>query len=209
MGDISMRFPPFAVITALLLLGGSAGPLRASIVVADSVNETRSPDTENFGIAAVGWLYTPSISYDLVGIETKFLSADVRIVTVEVYDEHPFFNGGTLLRSADFAPLTNVFSGAFFSSLSLVAGEDYFVGFRNVQALGVNYALDDPPTQMLPAWIDRDIDGLYDEAAPQLDIRSPILRFYTQTAAVPSPSSLTVFGLLIISAAPHLMRRSR
>jgi hypothetical protein len=197
------------IVAALGLLSDATENAGASIVVADGINETRSPDTDNFGIAAVGWLYTPSSSYDLVGIETKFRVADGRSVTLEVYDEHPFFNGGTLLRSATFTPLTNMFSGEFFTPLALVMGEDYFVGFRNVQGLGVNYAFDDPPTEMLPAWLDRDIDGLYDESAPQLDFRSPILQFYTETASVPLPSSFTVFSLLIASAGVRLVRRSR
>ena len=173
-----------AAIVTVALVNGSAGYLRASIV-ADGVNETHPPYSTNYGIGAIGWLYTPSFSYDLVGIETKFGSADLRSVTVEIYDEHPLYGGGVLLRSVDFTPLSDMFSGGEFASLSLSSGEDYFVGFRNVGGLGVNWSWNFP-TEMLPAWVDRDSSGDYEESAPQAEFQSPILRFFTE----PGPSFL-------------------
>lgn len=195
-----------AAVGAIALVNAAAGRLPASIVVADSVNATDSPISSQFGIGAIGWLYTPSFAYDLVGVDTKFSSADSRTVTLEIYSEHPSLGGGTLLRSATFTPLANVFSGGVFASLALAEGEDYFVGFRNVQGLGNNFS-GDFPNQLLTAWVDRDDSGDYEESAPQLEFRSPILQFYTQTAAVPAPSSFTVFGVLIAMVGCRAIRR--
>jgi hypothetical protein len=172
----------------------------ASVIVADSINESYSPDTRNFGLDGIGWMYTPSISYALVGIETKFSSADSRTVTMEIYDEHPFHNGGTLLRTATFTPASNAFAGGFFASLNLVSGEDYFIGFRNVQGLGYNFA-SDSGTEQLPAWTHRPADGEWDTVAGQIEFRSPILQFYTELNTVPEPGSIVVFGLISSFAA--------
>src|SRR5687768_7840620 len=115
------------IVASVVLSAGATESVHGSIVVADSINETRSPGTALFGVPEIGWLYTPSLSYDLIGIETKFSSADSRTVTIEVYDEHPFFGGGTLLRSVSFTPASNAFAGGQFASLPLTSGEDYFI----------------------------------------------------------------------------------
>ena len=62
-------------------------------------------------------------------------------VMVEVYDKAPT-TGGTLLHSASFTATANAFSCGTFAALNLLAGEDYFIGFRNVNGLGVNFTQD-------------------------------------------------------------------
>ena len=186
------------VVTMVVVFSCSALPVQASIVLADSLNDTDSPINSLFGVPLIGWLYTPASSYDLVRVETKFWIADARLVTLEIYDEHPGLNGGVLLRSVDFTPLSNAFSGAQFASLPLAAGEDYFIGFRNVQALGNNFS-GSFPNQMLTAWVDRNLNGSYTESAPQLEFSSPILKLYTESASVPTPSSFTIVSVLIVS----------
>ena len=68
--------------------------------------------------------------------QDQFGAADGRTVTLEIYDELPG-EGGTLLRSGTFSAVANQFAGAF-AELTLEAGEDYFIGFRNLAGLGAN-----------------------------------------------------------------------
>jgi hypothetical protein len=216
-----MRLVPYLsiMVATFALAIGVAEPLSASIQVADSFNDTRTPKETHYGVAGAMWKYTPSSSYDLIGVETVFGPPKPGQVpdpqlTLEIYNEHPMFEGGTLLRSVTFTPVPNSFSGGFFSPLALVVGEDYFVSFRNVGDWGVNYAHDNPPTQMLPpGWIDRtasdDATSFFEESAGQLDFRSPILRFYTEVAAVPAPSSFATFAILTVMAVLQTIRPLR
>ena len=88
-----------------------ASPVSAAVI--DSVNAGRNADANAWGVPEVGWIYTPSFSYNLTGVGTKFGSGDPRTITVEVYDELPS-QGGTLLRSAIFSPVANAFTGGGF-----------------------------------------------------------------------------------------------
>jgi hypothetical protein len=105
------------------------------------------------------WVYTPPTSYQLTGINTKFgvgasddPTTEGRVVTLEVYDEHPFHGGGTLLRSVNFSVAEMAFSGGSFAALSLQSGEDYYIGFRNVTNLGVNWTGDAGATFLAQFW---------------------------------------------------------
>ena len=134
---------------AIIALGYGAGQANA-VAIVDSVNADKSPaDGYIWTATEVGWDYTPSAAYNLVGVNTKFgFETDSRTVSVEVYDASPS-NGGTLLRSGNFTPLSNNFSGGTFAPLSLTAGDDYFIGFRNVDGLGVNVTEDAEATLSL------------------------------------------------------------
>ena len=133
-------------LAVLFVLAFAVG-LSGSTIISDSFNASANPPPNTiWGPSEVGWLYTPSFGYDLVGVETKFgdtnpFFPDTRIVRVEVYDEHPLF-GGTLLRFADFSTLEFEFYGGIFFPLTLVGGEDYFIGFRNTTGLGTNITFD-------------------------------------------------------------------
>ncbi|MHC4477487.1 MAG: peptidoglycan DD-metalloendopeptidase family protein [Planctomycetota bacterium] len=116
----------------------------ASAVVVDSFNADKSPSDSYWGVSEVGWIYTAGFSFNLTGVRTKFGSGPgsySRLVTVEVYDELPA-HGGILLRSATFTPVANMFAGGGFTPLPVDAGEDYFVGFRDVVGLGDNFTSD-------------------------------------------------------------------
>src|SRR5690606_16131821 len=97
-------------VACVAVLIATAGQVQADLIVADSFNESATPHSTTWVATEVGWFYTPEFSYDLAGITTKFGSADSRIVTVEIYDAFPG-SVGTLLRSADFSPLSTAFAG--------------------------------------------------------------------------------------------------
>ena len=126
------------VLVALLTVTG------VSADVIDSVNASFRP-CGFYGAGEVGWLYTPSFSYTLTGINTRF-SGD-RIINIEVYDDAPP-NGGTLIGSTSFVPGTepreDPFVGADFPTpISFVAGQDYFIGFNNTAQMGANVTCHD------------------------------------------------------------------
>ena len=142
----------FSLSVALFTVAGTAcatstfsTSVQAATVV-DSVNASNFPvnDGCTWFASEVGWSYTPRFSYNLSGINTKFgegVGVMSKPVMVEVYDKAPT-TGGTLLRSASFTATANAFSGGIFAALNLLAGEDYFIGFRNVNGLGVNFTQD-------------------------------------------------------------------
>jgi sugar lactone lactonase YvrE len=120
----------------------------ASAPLTDSVNADAAPSFliwANPAVTDVGWFYTPASSYSLTGIRTKFLPVQPsdtgdRVVTIEFLTA-PRADGGTLLGSATFNSSTarGVLGGADFAApITLVAGQRYFVGFRNVAGLGMN-----------------------------------------------------------------------
>jgi len=195
-----------AVLTAALSLLASPG--RAVPVVADSVNGNAvaagdlilggntQPKVEH------GWLYTPSHGFDLSGVKTKFGAAGGQTVTLEIYDELPS-TGGTLLRSATFSALANQFAGAFFDELTLVAGEDYFIGFRGVAGLGANVTKADGADE-LPAYFSFKDDGSYDTADTSLFAPRVILQFFADNglAEVPEPAASMLFAAGLIFFRP-------
>jgi len=139
------------------------GTIRASNIVADSVNASLAADNGAYwGSYDVGWLYTPASSYDLSGINTKFsipngTTIQDRTVTAVLYQGNTPANGGTLLGSFQFnsslADNQTLGGGTFSAPIPLSAGQQYFVGFMNVgeipassppntNAVGVNFTAD-------------------------------------------------------------------
>jgi len=128
------------VVAAAFILSGWATPVTADVM--DGVHELAPPEaTDQWGAYEVGWFYTPSSSYILTGIETRFASTDGRTCTLEFYRNGPPSVGGSvLLGSAAFATAaTPTWSGGTFSTeVPLAAGSTYFVGFRNTQPVHGN-----------------------------------------------------------------------
>ncbi len=140
-------------LSGLMALAGLAlcGHLKAD-VLADSVNASYSADNNAYwGDYDVGWLYTPSSSYNLSGIDTEFsipvgTSVQNRMVTVDVYEGNTPANGGTLLGSFQFDSATaqgTLAGGSFSTPISLTAGQQYFVGFMNVGPMSATPNVDD------------------------------------------------------------------
>lgn len=207
---------------------------RASPVF-DRVNPDASPAFSNntyvhWGSRDAGWYYTPSVTYDLDGIYSRFLQAPdapvaSKTVTVQIRSERPL-NGGTVLRQAAFT--VNLAAGGdlggTFAPLRLTAGTKYFVDFLDVQDVGINVAtwandLGGNPqpaggatTSLGPFYRNFDPSTDFSTVSPEyaqvagVNIAggAPIL-FFTGTA-VPEPA---VIGPLMAGAAMLTRRRGR
>ncbi len=161
----------------------------AAADVMDSTNAEKNADTVPWGVSEVGWIYTPGLSYNLTDVRTKFGSSDVRIVTAEVYDELPSL-GGTLLRSAAFLPLANAFAGGSFEPLPVSAGEDYFIGFRNVLGLNANFTREPDSVSVSHLYYGIANSGTYGLENPFVPVTQAILQFEGFEEQVPDPCEL-------------------
>ncbi|MHC4153938.1 MAG: DNRLRE domain-containing protein [Planctomycetota bacterium] len=155
----------------------------------DSFNADKNPDAEPWGVCEVGWVYTPGSIYNLTGVRTKFGSGDSRVVTVEVYDELPS-QGGTLLRSATFSPLANAFAGGSFEPLEVTAGEDYFIGIRNVLGLSANFTPEPDSVSVSPLYYSATDSGSYEDITFYYIFTQAILQFEGFEGQVPDPCGL-------------------
>lgn len=177
-------------------------PSSAQAAVIDSVNANRSPSANSFwGVSEVGWFYTPTFSYTLNGINTKFGSggfANNRTVTVEIYNGAP--SAGTLLRSANFTALINQFSGGTFASLNLTAGQNYFIGFRNVSSLGVNFTNESGATALSSLRYGFANNGSYPDSFNFIPNTQAILQFTQNSTPIPTPALLPGLAGLGIAA---------
>lgn len=188
-----------------LVMVSAASVSQASPVVIDSINASLNPFAVTFNTDAIGWTYTPTISYTLEGVETRFAVVNSpKNVTVEVFDEVPS-NSGVLLRSSTFLVTTTGFEGGVFAGLNLVAGEDYFIGFRSVQGLGLNITLDASAVALADSWVQVGANP-YDTLITQIEVRQPVIRFLGVEAQnnIPEPSGLALTGLgLAVLASRH------
>lgn len=193
---------PRALALLLLISASSFG------AVIDSVNESSLPPDANWAGTEIGWLYTAPFDYVLAGVSTRFdFNGIDREITLEIYDDAPL-NGGNLLRSTTFDSLQGVFVGGTFAPLALQAGEDYFVGFRNVLSLGVNVT-DEDGAEQLPAFFG-DV-GFPDYGLPISSglLLQPILRFEgPETDPIPEPSTVGLLGLGTLALFAVRRRRS-
>ena len=173
-------------------------------------------------ISSVGWYWTPSSTFFLTSILTKFNSGvgtNVdRPVTVELWSNRPT-QGGSLLASAAFQSnlaLGNM-GGGVFAPFLVHSGMQYFIGFRNVQGLGVNYTMDKTAPGLGNVYISygprSDNNNRYHiESDP---IRKPILEVNgtvggnTAITPVPEPLTMTLLatGLLALGGLTLIRRR--
>ncbi len=192
----SIWVPTLLIVWGAFISAG--GRAAASFVVLDEVNSSFVPDPNFFWNAAeVGWVYTPDFSYQLTGVATRFAGTDGRTVTLEVYAGIPV-KGGTLLRSADYVPATQQFTQAAIAPLQLMAGTDYFIGYRNTAGLHVNVAIE-MEAENLPVYFSFSNTGSYD-LGPKGEVFTgqPILQFL----GVPEPTSpLWLAGLGVVAVA--------
>ena len=132
-----MRVPSVALTLFALAAGTTAA--QGQMV---SFNEFATLTNKAFGASSIGWYFTPTSSFFVTSISTRFngaVAAADRDVTVELWSDRQAV-GGSLLRSGVFSSgsATDQFGGGFFDALWLEEGVTYFIGFRNVAGLGRN-----------------------------------------------------------------------
>jgi hypothetical protein len=164
-------------------------------------------------ITDIGWYYTPSTSFDLVGVDTIFttttFAGDIdRSVTIGIWTDRPS-NGGTLLESGSFNTATarGVYGGATFSGTLLTAGTTYFVGLENILNLGVNevsYSTSGgnsgPPGSVAlnSTWADSGGAGFGTEASNGTTwFDKPVMEFLepSPVSGAPEPASMLLAGI--------------
>jgi hypothetical protein len=205
--------------------------------LADSVNAgSAADDGAYWGVYDAGWLYTPSTSYLLGGIDTKFsypnlTSIQDRNVTVALYLNNTPGNGGSLLGSFSFfsdnvAHGQTFVGGDFPTPIALVAGQQYFVGFENVgplppnsppnqNDLGVNFTADPGGTFLSNLFFDVSSNPSCNtgtnfacEDTNHDILGQPILEFFAAPPAstTPEPATFVMFGGAMLVAA--ILRRA-
>ncbi len=185
----------------------------ATLITIDSINESAIPTATTWNATEVGWFYTPTFSYALSGITTKFGPVlDLRTITLEFYDAFPG-SGGIILRSADFTPLSNTFSGPQFSPLNLQAHQTYFFGFRNVGGMFTNVTSDLGATSLAGGLrYSFANDGSYALGPEAGFTTQPIIQFQSlqnPIATVPDPSTFFIFSAAFALNLSRLRGKSR
>jgi len=222
---------------AAMVIVAAARQAQAGWIIADSVNASAtpafydpgSPITMTWAASQVGWFYTPSTSFPLWEVLTKFGVTDHRLVTVDVYQASHGANGTLLspsagdvpLRSAQFAPQTDALAGGIFAPLTLTANNTYFIGFENVSGLGLNVTADSGATSLAGGLRFGFSGGGYLPVSVGGFLSQPILQFQydppnlppaaPDAPAVPEPSSIVLFGLgtcVVAGSAAWRRRRS-
>lgn len=187
----------------LLVCNSYNHPLGAQVVV-DSVNADKTPwHAFGFGFFGneSGWLYTPSFTYSLNGVFTRFNTGEGRSVTVEVFAGLPYEEQAPLLASSTFSVQPAGFSGGFFDPITMVEGHAYFIGFKGVADI-FNVTYEEGSTPLLGYHWGHGGGGRYEVDQPNGAV-TPILQFMT----IPEPSVL-VFLVLILSAALFISRKT-
>ena len=134
-----MRFRYTAIPDACLLFTIIVSP---AVVRAQDVTITHNGTAVQpccaWGPVAVGWTYTPTTTFFLTGIDTRFgtpqtFSYGARTVTAEIRDGM----NGAVLGSTSFTTSSDnaEWVGGVFSPVELNSGSSYFIDFLNV---GVN-----------------------------------------------------------------------
>jgi len=189
---------------AMIVTGALGAAAPASAAVIEQINPSAS-SSATWAASEVGWFYTPTVSYNLTGLGTKFGSSDGRTVGAFVYSGSP--GALTLLGSSSLTPVGNAFAQAAFSPLSLSAGTTYFVAFTNVAGLATNVT-DDAGATNLAGGLRYSFGSGAFELGPETGFTAQPMLQFSGNSAVPEPATwamlITGFGL-----AGAAMRRRR
>ena len=200
-----MMIRTLAAAAALVVATGAG----AAALPIDDINGAATPAATQWVATEAGWLYTPTGAYLLQQVQTRFGTSDGRQVDLEIWDEAPL-QGGNRLRTASATLDASGLASWSLADLDLQAGEDYFVGIRNLSGLGVNFTRDAGATHLGGYWFGRDGLGTFDVAVVSSTISGaqPILAFAgSQPVPAPMTALLVIPGLALLAGRRHRPRR--
>jgi hypothetical protein len=135
----------------------------------------------------VGWIYRPSSTIHFSRLSTIFDSSDGRLITVEIWTNLPAdllstppppntWSGmrapastAALLATTSFLAGAGTYGGGtanFGTDVVLQAGQDYFIGYRNMNGMGANWTGFVAATEFLLMRYDEDDSGNYQQKPP-------------------------------------------
>lgn len=121
----------------------------AHAVTIDEYNGSKNTSDAPWSVSEIGWFYTPSQTFTLTDVESKFdaLGGTGATITVEIFDAGviaPFTSDVPIFTQAfdvdvveDWEGLTSIVGGPV-----LNAGSEYFIGFTGLTGVGVNITED-------------------------------------------------------------------
>jgi hypothetical protein len=149
------------------------GAFPSGTILRDSVNWNLTAGSAYWGSTDTGWMFTPSATYQLIGVATQFgvgcQTSTCPTTASVVIESSP---GGTVLASASFTPVPGGISVATFTPITLTAGTPYFVGFEHIQHLSVNATFATGAT-LATSYSDSDGSGSFNLSEPPVAGQTP------------------------------------
>lgn len=183
-----------------------------AVTVVDSINEDAvALNNASWAINNIGWFYTPSFNYELIGLATRFSVADGRTVGAAFYSGAP--GSLNLLGSGNLTATTGFSQALFANPVRLTNGTRYFFAFSNVNRLGVNLSNDFGAENLGNLRGDGGpAPGIFDFQGPEFHFSAqPIVQFLGASSAVPEPAAwvMLIFGLAGIGGALRIARHKQ
>jgi hypothetical protein len=225
-----------AAPAAILAWAAFAGLAYADPII-DNINggATVEPFVINAPVLTdLGWVYSPTESYQLSGISSDFSTGETgsQTVTLSFYSGIPNTGTATLLGSGTFTSGAGLLGVTFGTDISIVAGDTYFIGLSNTAGIGVNgveAAFGVTPSDPVAAGVTYIPSGFYsDELGGTTDFATniplntgpgtednafaaPIFDFYGQpnVSSVPEPSSLALSTIGLVALLLGLSTKRR
>lgn len=184
-----------------------------SDIVALEYNANLSPANTAFpsNLNEVGWFFTPTTTFDVSGVNTRFSSTDGRTVTASIFATALGLPvTAAPLASGTFTAGTSL-AGTMFAPVTLLAGVQYFAAFANVANLGVNFTNAPGAVAVSPARFTLTGDSVrFSNELNTSPENQPILQFLTPApAAVPEPSTSALLALCALFGGGAAWRRRR
>ncbi len=198
-------------VAAVLCLGSAS--LAQDLQV--GVNDAYDPAFTSYGVAEVGWFFTPATSFTFNEIRTRFQDnllnpTNGQPITFElrerVFDINSYEQPGALLRSTTFGASVTM-AGGTFDDFQILAGQTYFLGFQGVQDLGVNVADDDNRIVVGHMRYASSVGGGYNSEEGSGVTDSPIFQMLGGPSMVPEPTALALLALGGLSGLTIYRRR--
>jgi hypothetical protein len=190
--EVAMKKHVILITMSLLVVFilGFACVTYAVPVYVEGINDTETVDTgySTDPFKEVVFLYTPSLSYDLIRVEfythsgsgefTVRFREDIAGVPHDILGQSTFqLSGSSGFQGSD-----------FISPISLVAGNQYWVGFYSEFGTGSHFA---SSGSLIPEYVDWDLDGNWDANPSTSTWLRPMMQFY---GTVPEPTTMLLLG---------------